>query len=214
MGSPVIGLEPGEEEVYVYVIWNNKGGVGKSTITFNLAARYAQQNPDRRVLVLDLCPQANVTMTFMGGGVQGERHLLELQTTSDKIVGYIDERINAISGQQSRPRQYHIQVSRFNEHVPENLWLVPGDGNLELIAPAISYYANAQIPVNAWSIVHAWMGDLVDRITAESGDWTVFIDTTDRCAERLTFLGRRIGMDTTLSAFRDWKEWRRMRALT
>jgi cellulose biosynthesis protein BcsQ len=42
-----------------YAIWNNKGGVGKSTITFHLASRYAEKNPDKNVLVIDLCPQSN-----------------------------------------------------------------------------------------------------------------------------------------------------------
>ncbi|WP_094187757.1 ParA family protein [Xanthomonas oryzae] len=41
-----------------YVVWNNKGGVGKSTITFHVASRYAELNPEKQVLVIDLCPQA------------------------------------------------------------------------------------------------------------------------------------------------------------
>ena len=41
-----------------YAIWNNKGGVGKSTITFHLASRFAEKNPDKDVLVIDLCPQS------------------------------------------------------------------------------------------------------------------------------------------------------------
>ncbi len=31
-----------------YAVWNNKGGVGKSTITFHAASRYAELNPDKR----------------------------------------------------------------------------------------------------------------------------------------------------------------------
>ena len=49
-----------------YVIWNNKGGVGKTTLTFHLATHYAMRNPDRKVLVIDLCPQANVSMALLG----------------------------------------------------------------------------------------------------------------------------------------------------
>jgi hypothetical protein len=70
----------------------------------------------------------------LGGGFQGEQHLLQLQTTSDTVVGYIDERINAISGLNPPVRVYHRQVSIYNPHMSDNLWLVPGDGNLELIA--------------------------------------------------------------------------------
>jgi Mrp family chromosome partitioning ATPase len=39
-----------------YALWNNKGGVGKSTITFHLATRYAQLHPERHVVVVDMCP--------------------------------------------------------------------------------------------------------------------------------------------------------------
>jgi cellulose biosynthesis protein BcsQ len=53
-----------------YAVWNNKGGVGKSTITFHVAARYAEKNPDKRVLVIDLCPQSNSSMMLLGGGVK------------------------------------------------------------------------------------------------------------------------------------------------
>lgn len=61
-----------------YAIWNNKGGVGKSTITFHLASRYAEKHPDVNVLVIDLCPQSNSSMMLLGGGVQGEQHVLDL----------------------------------------------------------------------------------------------------------------------------------------
>lgn len=41
-----------------YAVWNNKGGVGKSTIRFHLAARFAENNRNINVLVIDACPQA------------------------------------------------------------------------------------------------------------------------------------------------------------
>ena len=55
-----------------YAIWNNKGGTGKSTITFHVASRFAELNPERNVLVIDLCPQANSSMLLLGGGLAGE----------------------------------------------------------------------------------------------------------------------------------------------
>ncbi|MFY9512160.1 MAG: ParA family protein [Rubrivivax sp.] len=47
-----------------HVVFNQKGGVGKSTITSNLAAIAAQQG--RRTLLLDLDPQANSTRYLLG----------------------------------------------------------------------------------------------------------------------------------------------------
>ena len=48
-----------------YVVFNQKGGVGKSTITCNLAAISAQQG--LRTLVIDLDPQGNSTHYLLGG---------------------------------------------------------------------------------------------------------------------------------------------------
>lgn len=150
-----------------YVIWNNKGGVGKSTIAFNLASRYAELNANKKVLVIDLCPQANSTMMLLGGGMTGEQNVLNLQANSDTIVGYIDSRIQTLSGNTVAKRDFHIQAQNYNSHLPQNIWLVPGDGNLELIAPAISYYANAQIPETAWKNVHLWIKNLISEITQD-----------------------------------------------
>ncbi len=50
-----------------YVVFNQKGGVGKSTITCNLAAISAQQG--LRTLVVDLDPQGNSTHYLLGDAI-------------------------------------------------------------------------------------------------------------------------------------------------
>ena len=50
----------------VYTIWNNKGGVGKTTLTFHIATQYAKTHPTDRVVVIDMCPQANVSSALLG----------------------------------------------------------------------------------------------------------------------------------------------------
>lgn len=47
-----------------YVVFNRKGGVGKSTIVVNLAAAAAESG--KRVLVVDLDPQGNATQYLLG----------------------------------------------------------------------------------------------------------------------------------------------------
>lgn len=46
-------------------LWTNKGGVGKTTLTFHLSTAYAHLNPDKRVVVVDMCPQANLSNTML-----------------------------------------------------------------------------------------------------------------------------------------------------
>jgi cellulose biosynthesis protein BcsQ len=164
-----------------YAIWNNKGGVGKSTLTFHLATHYASTHPDEQVLVVDMCPQANSTMMLLGSGDEGESRLIELETRdpAPTIAGYIAERIKSGTNPPGAidAGLWCHQVSKINANLPSNLHLVPGDGNLELLAAPISYYANAQFPAAAWAAVHMWVRELTDAITKGDGKWTVFIDS-------------------------------------
>ena len=73
-----------------YALWNNKGGVGKSTITFHLSMRYAERNPKKKVLVIDLCPQSNSSMMLLGGGIKGDEQVLQFCSMDlpKSVVGY------------------------------------------------------------------------------------------------------------------------------
>ncbi len=65
------------------VVFNQKGGVGKSTITCNLAAISAQQG--KRTLVVDLDPQGNSTQYLLGAA--GD----EVQST---LADFFDQTLN------------------------------------------------------------------------------------------------------------------------
>ena len=170
-----------------FAIWNNKGGVGKSTITFHIASRYAETHPQEDILVIDMCPQANSSMMLLGGGNQGEQHVLNncSQQIPATVVGYIT---TVLAGGQGANRpdctNFVINVQSYNGNMPNNLYLLCGDGNLEPIAPAITAFANMQPIVQGqqpWVWVHSIMREFIVDFSnnrAENGrNITVFIDT-------------------------------------
>jgi len=168
-----------------YAIWNNKGGVGKSTITFHLASRYAEANPGKNVLVIDLCPQANSSMMLLGGGTAGENHVLGLCTEAipRTVVGYMGTVIaNGAGAPLPNPLDYIIQVSSVNINMPNNLALLCGDGNLEPMAPAVTAAANAmplRPEIQPWKWVHLIFKELINSCAAlyADRDLVVFVDT-------------------------------------
>jgi hypothetical protein len=168
-----------------YAIWNNKGGVGKSTIAFHAASRFAETNPNMRVLVIDLCPQSNSSMMILGGGATGEKHVLDLCTeaTPKTVVGYLSTVIAGGAGAPiPDPLRFLVSVQKYNEYMPKNLWLLCGDGNLEPMAPAISGAAAAPAltpTIQPWKWVHQVFAQFISSVgeVEPKGDWMVFIDT-------------------------------------
>ena len=161
-----------------YAIWNNKGGTGKSTIAFHIASRFAELHPDRNVLVVDMCPQANSSMLLLGGGIAGEANLLKLCSLGSpkSVVGYLSDAI--LNRSIPTLSNYSIQVSTVNSEISSNLHLLSGDGNLELMAPAINDEASrTPFPglADPWAWVHQIFRRMVDNLDQQK--WTVFFDT-------------------------------------
>ena len=170
-----------------FALWNNKGGVGKSTITFHLATRYAELHPDKDVLVIDLCPQANSSMMLLGGGTIGEQNVINYcsQVTPQTVVGYLSTVItNGMRAQLPNPDNFAVQASTINANVTDNLYLLCGDGNLEPISPIISKRADdrplTQIPnEHPWVWIHNIFRDYINNFVNHHNqrDVMVFIDT-------------------------------------
>jgi len=163
----------------LYALWNNKGGVGKSYLTFQIASEYARTHPDRKVLVVDLCPQANASGMLLGGMQKGEEALdaLSAQTPRITISGYMEDRIRSPYVNPHTGASYAVRIADCNGSVPDNLFLIPGDEQLEIQASRV-LGATLPGPTDAWRIVHTWIRELVEDVRASwsQQDATVFID--------------------------------------
>lgn len=169
--------------IHSYALWNNKGGVGKSTISFHLSMRYAETNPDRKVLVIDLCPQANSSMMLLGGGNKGEEQVINFcsMDVPKSVVGYVSTVItNGRGAQLPNPDNFVVHVKDYNEEAPDNLYLLCGDGNLEPMAPAINENASAKAltpTAQPWKWTIEIFKNFINNITADENEWLVFVDT-------------------------------------
>jgi chromosome partitioning protein len=163
----------------IYALWNNKGGVGKNYLTFQIASEYARTHPERKILVVDLCPQANASGMLLGGMESGERalDLLSNRVPRQTISGYIEERILSPYVNPKTGASFVISVSERNALAPSNLFLVAGDEQLEIQASRV-LGATVPGPGDAWRIVHTWISDLIEDVQNfwNQENTTVFID--------------------------------------
>lgn len=165
----------------VYTFWNNKGGTGKTSLCFQSVVRYAENNPDCRVLVVDLCPQANLSELFMGGLLgSGATHLATLYTTNPRksIGGYFDKRIlSPYSMPTINTSDYIVMPYNYNSNIPQNISLIAGDSIVELQATFMSSAANGSLPNNQspYALILKWLSDYF-YLLQNSFD-VVFIDT-------------------------------------
>ncbi len=71
------------------------------------------KNPEKTVVVIDLCPQANSSMMLLGGVVDGYKNLESLKKNT--ISGYIEERIISPYIDPKKGYLYLTKVNDFNE---------------------------------------------------------------------------------------------------
>ncbi|OBZ14627.1 ATPase [Bacillus sp. FJAT-27264] len=141
-----------EQSIRIYSFYNNKGGVGKTTLSFNAATLYAQQNPKTQVLVIDMCPQANISQYLLGGGRTGylTNQKIQAAATRKNVVGFIDWLLKGNSNFSSINTRYSIPVSRHNKNIASNLFLVAGDSFLESLSLALNYAVINPANTRAW----------------------------------------------------------------
>jgi len=163
-----------------YALWNNKGGVGKSFLTFSLACEYALENPDEDILVLDLCPQANLTEILLGGKDIATQTLEGLYSEKPRrsIGGYLEARLTSPFVAPLDVNNFIIRPAEVNSNLPGNISLVAGDNLLELLSEAMRQVSQMSLPYDAWQKVMRWVSDLIRIFTdsSQASDVTAFID--------------------------------------
>ena len=161
-----------------YAIWNNKGGVGKTFISFMLSSEYAikYEQKNKKVIVVDMCPQANLSEILLGGNSAGSK-ILEQCIKEKKTVGeYINLRIESPHQTTNRETDFFINVHEYNKKIPKNLYLVVGDPQLEIQAQVMNQISSQVLPENSWKNVHSWLLDLIIAGEKKYGRTTTFID--------------------------------------
>jgi cellulose biosynthesis protein BcsQ len=116
-----------------YCIWNNKGAVGKMFLTYCLSVEYAIKKPDKIVAVIDMCPQANISEMLLGGNGIGEENLADCYNNNRTIASYIKSRYDKSRfGKIGNGVSYFVRVLEYNRNMPDNLYLLPGDTDLDI----------------------------------------------------------------------------------
>lgn len=123
-----------------YVFWANKGGIGKSTMTFQLACATAKNNPNKKIVIIDLSPQCDVSRMILGGGhYDGEGAILALMQGNPRktVQSYLSDCLNNVPSGMGwpDPNQYIVYPNRIRIKetipLPDNIALLCGDFDLE-----------------------------------------------------------------------------------
>lgn len=161
-------------------LFNNKGGVGKTTLTYHLA--HMLQRLGHRVLAVDLDPQSNLTAAFLDEDELSEIWQEGLESTWPLVDGQqkLLLRAHRDSGTVAsavQPIMQGLGDVRFADPITitDGLWLVPGDLNLSAFEDKLSA---------------AWPNSLIGDPAA--------LRTTTAFHRLITDAGRRVRADIAL----------------
>ncbi|MGY2277766.1 ParA family protein [Pseudomonas monsensis] len=203
-----------------FVFWNNKGGVGKSTLCFQVACQYARQHPTKNVLIIDLSPQCDSSRMVLGGGHNnGEQKIIDLMSTTPirrTIQGYLNDCLNDVPTGNGWPdyRNYLTEPNLVRNaniaSLPSNVKLLCGDFDLERTVqlidlmpqpPARGGRTPSGPQYSTKILVRSFIRKLVEEFEAEyNGNCAVFVDTDPYFNVVTTHLGL-AGADNLITTY-------------
>lgn len=167
-----------------YTFWNNKGGTGKTSLCFQTSVQYAIDHPNERILLIDLCPQANLSEYLLGGMLgNGAQNLESLWINPNgrcSIAGYFYDHIPSAHTMFAgfNPQNYICIPNQYNMNIPANISLVAGDSYVEQLSNSISALSSMIIPNgNAYICIISWVKDFLGILATTNEYDIVFIDT-------------------------------------
>lgn len=193
------------------VFCNNKGGVGKTTLSYHVACSFAQKG--YKTLMVDLDPQCNLTLHALGIGFFEENLFSKQEKTMYDVVRGFTE------------GETGIDLDITPQEINENLFIMPGDMDLVFFEQDIPNALNDAAAGNPRGFL---VTSAIDRFLNKKGTEHEFdiiiIDTSPSLGplNRVTLLGADFfvvpatpdvfsvqGIENLGTVFSRWKEtWR------
>lgn len=140
-----------------FVLFNNKGGVGKTTLTFNIAHMMARLG--WRVVVLDYDPQCNLSALFLK-----DEQLIECwqaETREGATVAACLEPVRRAKGDVLVPKLVEVETA-------PGLWLLPGHLSLSRFEQTLAeHWPKTMAPDNENALDVTTALDLLSNLAAE-----------------------------------------------
>ena len=146
----------------VVSVLNYKGGVGKTTVSANIAAEVAYRG--KKVLLIDMDPQASLTLSFYGADEFAAQF-----SDGGTLLHWFD---SALRDQELRPlKEFIVTPPRVNERIAHNggrLVLVPSHlGLIDIDLDLAAFVGGSRIEVSASGFL--WVHRLLADALTEPG---------------------------------------------